>query len=184
MADSALRAIEDQPYFHYWGDHPGWLIVVGQTRDSDCLERSNFRVIYAALSEHFGDDITIERCSHWLCGWVEHVLVNPYNRDAVAAAEAWRARLADYPVASDDDLSDLEWEEACDTMEGVARHDALASGHSEPPELWESDNDGTYYYTCTRCQQDVTVSYDGNSWHVPASCVGDDDEGADSCLLH
>lgn len=84
---------------------------VGRTRDSEALELSNFEVIYADLSEQFGDAVTIDRFGHWACGWVEEITWDASRAEIVSAVEAWRTALDDYPVADDMHFSETEWTE-------------------------------------------------------------------------
>lgn len=91
-------------------DRQDWLVSVGQNRDSDALQRSNFRVILKDLGGE-GDNVEVHRFGHWACGWFEVILVRPGTPEA-KNAEAWEAALSDYPVASEDDFSDEEYEEA------------------------------------------------------------------------
>ena len=95
--------------FAYYGPREGWLIALSVNRDSDAIERSNWSVITEDMAR-FGDDQAIERMNHWAVGWVDYLLVNPGSA-AVAAALAWRAKLANYPVANDEDYSALEYSE-------------------------------------------------------------------------
>ena len=108
--------------FVYYGEREGWLIALSQHRDSEALDRSNFAVISADLRGRFTDDVAIESTSHFLVGWVEYLLVSPDNADAVAAAEAWRDRLADYPVADEENFGELEYnEEWCMRCDSATR---------------------------------------------------------------
>jgi hypothetical protein len=100
---------------------------VGQHRDSDALERSNYRVILEDLSTRFGDDVGEASFGHWGVGWVEEITWNAGNAELADAVAAWEAALADYPVADDEDHSALELEgmvEWCDSLrlEGYGRH--------------------------------------------------------------
>lgn len=89
---------------------------VGQHRDSDALDRSNFTVIYQDLSERFGDSVDIARFGHWACGWVEEIIFDIGNDDCEQAVAAWRAKLDDYPVADEAHWSELEWDEMSDYL--------------------------------------------------------------------
>lgn len=88
----------------YSGERGAWLIAVGQHRNSDALERSNFRSFLRMMGGE-GDTIAIERESHWAVGWVEHLLIDPTDAQRVQAAEAI---LADYPIVDEKDFSHLE----------------------------------------------------------------------------
>ena len=96
--------------FMYWGDRADWLVALTQHRDSDALERSNWRVIVPDMFERFPDDVAIESTNHWAVGWLEYLLVRP-NSPAAVAAQAWADKLANYPVADDDDFGMLEYSE-------------------------------------------------------------------------
>ena len=90
---------------------------VGQHRDSDCLARSNFTVIYADLSERFGESVDIARFGHWAVGWVEDIIFDTGRADILAAVEGWREKLDSYPVANEDHFSELEWDEMRDYLD-------------------------------------------------------------------
>ena len=96
--------------FAYWGEREGWGIALTQHRDSDTVERSNWRVIVPDMLAQYPDDAAVESASHWAVGWVEHLLVRP-GTAAYAAAERWAAKLANYPLADEDDYGQLEWDE-------------------------------------------------------------------------
>lgn len=99
-----------------------WLVCpVIQTRDSGCLERSNFAVVLADLQGCDPDatDHEIHRFGHWGPGWFEIIVVRP-GTECHSKAQSWEAALASYPVASDSHLSDLECEEANAAWEGAS----------------------------------------------------------------
>jgi len=83
----------------------------GQSRDSDCLERSNFRCMLQALGGE-SDTVQIVRESHWAVGWVEWIAIHQDDAKALEIADKIKGKLADYPVVDEDDLSELECEEA------------------------------------------------------------------------
>lgn len=111
------RAVGDSAYF---GDRPEWLIAFSENRDSDCLARSNFRCFKTALeksvpAELREDLVSVERFSHWACGWIDYLIINPEAVATVALAEKLQAKLDDYPVLNEEDWSALESEEADST---------------------------------------------------------------------
>ena len=99
-----------KPDFYYGGEHGDWLVTLGQHRDSDAAERSNWRYITERVMELYPDDTTIESMGHWAVGWVESFLVKP-DSPAVQIMSDWADTLAVYPIADDDDFSLMEWEE-------------------------------------------------------------------------
>lgn len=100
-----------KPDFAYYGDRPTWLVTLAQTRDSDQVERSNWRYITSGMLLKYPDDVAIESMGHWAVGWVEYLLVNPANRPAVGVMEDWAEILAVYPVADEEDYAKLVAEE-------------------------------------------------------------------------
>jgi hypothetical protein len=91
----------------------GWSAVgigpVGRSRDSEALELSNFDVVYADLSENFGEAVSVARFGHWGVGWIEELIWDNGRSDVVDAVEAWDRALGDYPVADDMHFSETEW---------------------------------------------------------------------------
>ncbi len=110
----ALTTINDEirnGHFAYYGERQHFGIAFTQHRESDALERSNFRVAVAAMSQDDKNETwAVERASHFLVGWVEYLLVKP-NSAAWTIAEELRAREEEYPVLDDEDFSALEAEE-------------------------------------------------------------------------
>jgi len=84
---------------------------VGQSRDSDCLERSNFRCMLKALGGET-DTVIVVRESHWAVGWVEWIAIHQDDGAALKIADEIAAALADYPVIDESDWSEEEHNEA------------------------------------------------------------------------
>ena len=123
-------------------------------RDSDALERSNWRVITKDLTQRFQDDCRITRARHWAVGWIEHLVVRvltpgtdvdawwrearkPVDERAMdlqacftpayEAAMEWKHKLERYPVADEDDYSGERHAELRETLTscfGVAEEHA------------------------------------------------------------
>ncbi len=91
----------------------GWSGVgigpVGEHRDSDALERSNFRVTYPDMVTRFGDAVQRVTFGHWAVGWVAEIAYDAGRADIVAYDADTRARIADYPALDETDWSDMEW---------------------------------------------------------------------------
>lgn len=86
---------------------------VGQSRDSDTLERSNFTAMLADLGGE-SETVIVVRESHWAVGWVEWIAIHSSDDRALETADENVARLADYPVLDEDGWSELEYNEASD----------------------------------------------------------------------
>jgi hypothetical protein len=97
---------------------------VGQSRDSDCLEQSNFAVMLAELG---GESVTVivVRESHWAVGWVEWIAIHESDTTAIATADAARERLANYPILDEDDFGEREWDAMCETWEHASLRERI-----------------------------------------------------------
>ncbi len=94
---------------------------IGQSRDSDSLERSNFECTVKAHKEWMVDDlVVIVRESHWACGWVEWIAIHQDASEALKVADDIKAGLEDYPVVNEDHWSELEWNEAADYWDSLS----------------------------------------------------------------
>ena len=84
---------------------------VGQSRDSDALERSNFKCMLAAIGGE-SETVTVVRESHWAVGWIEWIAIRQDDSGALKIADKIKADLEDYPVVDENDYSETEMEEA------------------------------------------------------------------------
>ena len=83
---------------------------VGRSRDSDCLEESNFHAMLAALGGE-SDTVQVVRESHWAVGWVEWIAIHESDEQSLRTADRLRIDLDDYPVLDEEDFSSREDEE-------------------------------------------------------------------------
>ena len=94
-----------------------YYVFLSQTRDSDCLERSNFTCGLDEIGgELTADDDTplvcIVRNGHWACGWLEFIAIHQSADNQLEIADKLAERLANYPVVNEEHFSMLECEEA------------------------------------------------------------------------
>lgn len=89
---------------------------VGQSRDSDALERSNFACMLNALGGE-SDTVTVVHEGHWAVGWVEWIAIDQEDDKALAIADQIMAGLEDYPVVDESDWSEREQEDANETWQ-------------------------------------------------------------------
>ena len=162
------------PNFSYYGTLPTWLIAASITRDSDTIERSNWNVIQSRLAELPTDtDIdtfTIISTSHWLCGWVDYLIINPAATEAIALVEALHERLVDYPILSDEDCSELEYTEMWEELEDIDSQ-LKDYGHcSDSPIVWNSENGYTYTTLCATCGEEFLYQSDSQSYPTIEQC--------------
>lgn len=105
-------------------DYFGYISLIGQTRDSGCLERSNFECALEMLGYDWnrgttndGDDsVVVSRASHWLCGWVNVIYVKCDSLEKINIAMDILNSLDDYPVLDDDHFLQLEQDELADLI--------------------------------------------------------------------
>lgn len=92
----------------------GHYVFLSQHRDSDCLERSNFRSALKAIGgeSETKRGVQVVREGHWAVGWVEWIAIPCGPSIALAKANEITEELDQYPVVSEDDWSELESEEA------------------------------------------------------------------------
>jgi len=96
----------------WFGQHwHGWFVGLGQNRDSDALERSNFISALEALGGE-SETVRVVREGHWAVGWIEWIAIHESDDKALAIQYEIEGSLADYPVLDESDWSEEEAEEA------------------------------------------------------------------------
>lgn len=101
---------------------PDYYVFLGQHRDSDSIERSNFISGLKALGGE-SDTVLVVREGHWAVGWVEWIAIHKTDKKSLAVANEIADALEDYPVVDENHLSDLEWNEACEYWERMSVRD-------------------------------------------------------------
>ena len=107
-------------------DFGGFYVApISRNRDtSDALTLSNWGVISEDLDELIEhEDSGATTFGHWACGWYELYLIHGTDTAALKAADQWAASLADYPVASEARLSELEVEQEAEHWENWGLND-------------------------------------------------------------
>ena len=98
-------------------DWTGWYAApVGQSRDSDTVERSNWAAQLERIPE--SDTVQIVRENHWAVGWVEWLAIRADDKPALDEAESIGDDLDRYPILDEDAWSELEFEENPPEVEG------------------------------------------------------------------
>ena len=109
----------ERPRYYFGAEWSSYYSAgVGQSRDSDCLEQSNFGTMLATLGGE-SETVIVVRESHWAVGWVEWIAVHEADTVALAKADEQCARLANYPVLDEDDFGRREFEAQCETSESA-----------------------------------------------------------------
>lgn len=100
-------------------DIKDFFVFLSQSRDSDPLERSNFKSALKALGGE-SKTVQVHRFGHWGCGWYEVILIDPTNVDAINEAEEIINSLEDYPVVDEDGYSASQNDEINDYWDGMS----------------------------------------------------------------
>lgn len=100
-------------------------VIATQHRNSGLLDTTNFAAICERLGDicpqseidkyqaHQPDGWYIYSASHWMCGWVEYILISPTApAELLAAGEEILRELAAYPVMDEEALSEAQWQAA------------------------------------------------------------------------
>ena len=130
-------------------DRQDWICAGFRSRDSSILEESNWAMILQDLPE--SDNVEIHRFGHWACGWFELILVRPDTKQS-SIAEELEGALSDYPVLSDDDYSERQWNAIYDYWESLSMSERIAycvdNGESIFSARRERIPDGVYQELC------------------------------------
>lgn len=108
----AAKITERPDSFAYFGDDDlqRWGFFYTKTRDDDLLSESNYECIKRDAEEKFPEAFKVLQCSHWACGWVDHLQVDVTNKEAVRWCMEVIDSLGDYLIYNESDWSDREME--------------------------------------------------------------------------
>lgn len=99
------------PKYYFGAEWPEYYSAgVGQHRDSDCAEQSNFSAMLEMLGGE-SDTVQVVRESHFLVGWVEWIAIHQDDEKSLRIADDALGRLEDYPILDEEDYSNREYEE-------------------------------------------------------------------------
>lgn len=125
----AKMATEKPQDFGYWGDSDmfdTWGFTnIDQNRDSDVLEKANFKYITEELMGIYPDDYRIETYNHWAVGSVDRLVCRVYEDDTdkkvIASsfylAMEWLDKLSDYPVADEETYDKMVDDDNIDSID-------------------------------------------------------------------
>jgi hypothetical protein len=125
----AKMATEKPQDFGYWGNSDmfdTWGFTnIDQNRDSDPLEKANFKYITEELMGLFPEDYRIETYNHWAVGSVDRLVCRVYEDDTdkkvIASsfflAMEWLDKLNDYPVADEETYNKMIDDDNIDSID-------------------------------------------------------------------
>jgi hypothetical protein len=79
-----------ESYFDYY-------VLLSRHRDSGIVEESNFQSALKALNGE-SDTVKVIRASHWLCGWIEMILIHESDKESVDKGNEIEKALENYPI--------------------------------------------------------------------------------------
>lgn len=91
-----------------WPDY--YTAGVGQSRDSDALERANFVAMLKRLGGE-SETVLVVREGHWAVGWIEWIAIHESDSVALTIANTVKGELEDYPIIDEELFSQYENEE-------------------------------------------------------------------------
>lgn len=96
----------------WFGQHwDGYFVGLSQHRDSDALDRSNFRAALEALGGE-SETVQVVREGHWAVGWIEWIAIHESDEKALTIQYEIEGSLQNYPVLNESDWCEEEAEEA------------------------------------------------------------------------
>jgi hypothetical protein len=146
LAETAWKTPESYGGFNPVGDY----LILSRHRDSDLVSESNWAVACKLLGAEDHDSGEFDsrppvytfRAGHWAVGWVEYLLVRPDAPDAtLKEAGEIVCSLAEYPVLSDEDLSEREFKSACAAWEGSSVADRVNYLQRAKLPIWSARRD-------------------------------------------
>lgn len=133
-------------YFDYYP-------FLGQSRDSDALERSNFACGLELIGGE-SETVLVIRDHHWAVGWVETIYIHQSDEHALRKADEITERLANYPVVDESHYSDLEFSEVAeywarssvrDRLDAIKHSRASVSPFAARHDYLPRDDNGALY---------------------------------------
>ena len=131
LAEMALKKPDDFGYWGYEDMFKTWgFSGHDQSRDSDIMQKSNFKVITEDLINRYPNDFRIETFRHWAVGSVDRltcrILIDEnkgINVDNIAesfkTSMNWHEQINDYPIADENDYYVRLQDEAIDYIQDM-----------------------------------------------------------------
>ncbi len=104
-----------ETYYDYY-------VLLIHTRDSRLIEKSNFQSALKALNGE-SDTVKVVRFSHWLCGWVEMILIHESDKESIDKGNEIEKALESYPILDEDAFGEMLSEKETEMYEQI-KYDA------------------------------------------------------------
>jgi hypothetical protein len=125
-------------------DQGDWFVApVGQNRDSECLDQSNFAVMLERLGGE-SDTVEVHRFGHWGPGWFEIIIIDPTTQSKVKIAADAERDLADYPILDETDYSQREYDASCEVWDSFCLSDKVELCQKEGVSVFQARRANPY----------------------------------------
>lgn len=123
---------------NYSGELPDdcWYCLLTRSRNSDCMEESNFEVALQRLGGE-SECVRVDRFGHWTCGWWESLSVKAESPE-YKMAERLERGLDIYPIIDDEDYYQRCHKAAVDAFH---REDGIVWLRDEG--VWDEEENGS-----------------------------------------
>jgi hypothetical protein len=168
IARQIVKESKNIPDFGYHGEADlgeTWAFTFSVNRDSDVLERSNWEVISEDMITRHPKNTIIDHCSHWACGWEDHLSVKMITKNGRITKAGrrvlyWLDKLDGYPAADEDHYSNMEYEEYSSNMEESIKCESRATIDDKPESWVEIVVD----YIKTQMESEFDSAWDNEGW--------------------
>jgi hypothetical protein len=110
-----------------------YYVLLSHHRDSRLVEESNFQSALKALNGE-SDTVKVIRAKHWLCGWVEMILIHESDIKSVDKGNEIEKALENYPILDEDDFYERESEKREELIEELRK---VIDKNATDEEIWE-----------------------------------------------
>jgi len=115
-----------ETYYDYY-------VLLYHTRDSGLAEESNFQSALKMLNGE-SDTVKVIRAKHWLCGWVEMILIHESDKESIDKGNEIEKALENYPILDEDDFFARESEKREELIEELRK---VVDKNATEEEIWE-----------------------------------------------
>ena len=115
-----------ETYYDYY-------VLLSHHRDSRLAEESNFWSALKMLNSE-SDTVKVIRAKHWLCGWVEMILIHESDKESINKGNEIEKALENYPILDEDDFYERESEKREELIEEIRK---VIDKNATDEEIWE-----------------------------------------------
>ena len=114
-----------------------YYVLLSRHRDSGLVEESNFQSALKMLNGE-SDTVKVIRFSHWLCGWIEVILIHESDKESIDKGNEIEKALESYPILDEEDFYERESERREEILEEIRKDIANECG-----DQWRLSNNAT-----------------------------------------